>query len=83
MKQRNYLLLFLGATILVGGGISKTERNNKFGFHQLKGDIVNRGSNESHGERILGFQSETAEIYYRNIRIKEFDEIVSTKQFLN
>lgn len=33
-------------------------------------------------EGVLGLQSETAEIYYRNIEIKEFDELVPIEQFL-
>ncbi len=34
------------------------------------------------GEGIIGFQSETAEIYYRDIRIKEFDKFVPADKFL-
>jgi hypothetical protein len=31
---------------------------------------------------VIGLQSETAEIYYRNIEIKEFDEVVPMEKFL-
>ena len=31
---------------------------------------------------IIGFQSETAEIFYRNIEIKEFDKVIPSEAFL-
>ena len=34
-------------------------------------------------EGIIGLQSETAEIFYRNIEIKEFDEIIPIEELLN
>lgn len=56
---------------------------NAYTIHKLNGEIVNMGTNLSVGEGIIGFQSETAEIYYRNIEIKEFDKVVPMKKFLN
>ena len=53
-----------------------------YAIHKLNGDIVNMCYNLSHGAGNFGFQSETAEIYYRNIKIKEFDEIIPAKEFL-
>ncbi len=55
---------------------------DKYTIHKLNGTIVNMGTDLSHSEGIIGFQSETAEIYYRNIRIKEFDEVIPMKEFI-
>jgi len=52
-------------------------------IHKLNGDIVNMAFNLTPSEGIIGFQSETAEIYYRNIKIKEFDEVIPMEVFLN
>lgn len=54
----------------------------KYAIYKLNGDVVNVAYNLSPGEGTLGFQSETAEIYYQNIEIKEFDEIVPIEKFL-
>ncbi|MGQ1909151.1 3-keto-disaccharide hydrolase [Marinifilum sp. RC60d5] len=54
----------------------------QYAIYKLNGDVVNVAYNLSPGEGILGFQSETAEIYYQNIEIKEFDEIVPIEKFL-
>lgn len=51
-------------------------------IHKLNGVIVNVGTNLSHSEGIIGFQSETAEIFYRNIEIKEFDEVIPMEKFI-
>lgn len=55
---------------------------NQYTIHKLNGDIINMAFNLNPGEGIIGFQSETAEIYYRNIKIKEFDEIIPMKAFI-
>lgn len=55
---------------------------DEYAIHKLNGDIVNMCTNLSHGEGNFGFQSETAEIYYRNIQIKEFTESVPVEEFL-
>ncbi|WP_282165538.1 3-keto-disaccharide hydrolase [Cellulophaga baltica] len=52
-------------------------------IHKLNGVIVNMGTDLSVSEGIIGFQSETAEIYYKNIKIKEFDEIIPMENFLD
>lgn len=51
-------------------------------IHKLNGDIVNMAFNLKPSEGIIGFQSETAEIYYKNIEIKEFDEVVPMEAFM-
>lgn len=51
-------------------------------IHKLNGEIVNVATDLSQGEGNFGFQSETAEIYYRNIRIKEFESVVPMKEFM-
>jgi len=55
---------------------------DKYTIHKLNGVIVNMGTELSVSEGIIGFQSETAEIYYKNIKIKEFDEVVPMEEFL-
>jgi len=55
---------------------------DKYTIHKLNGVIVNMGTNLSHSEGMIDFQSETAEKYYRNIEIKEFDEIVPMEKFI-
>ncbi|WP_319501878.1 DUF1080 domain-containing protein [uncultured Draconibacterium sp.] len=55
---------------------------DKYTIHKLNGVIVNMGTNLSHSEGMIGFQSETAEIFYRNIEIKEFDEIIPIEEFV-
>ena len=54
-----------------------------YAIHKLNGDVVNMATNLQPSEGVIGFQSETAEIYYRNIQIKEFDETPPMEQFLN
>lgn len=55
---------------------------DQYAIHKLNGEIVNVALDLTPREGIFGFQSETAEIYYRNIRIKEFDEIIPVEEFL-
>ena len=54
---------------------------DQYAIHKLNGEVVNMAFNLSPGEGILGFQSETAEIFYRNIMIKAFDEIIPAEEF--
>ena len=56
---------------------------DQYAIHKLNGEIVNMASDLTPAEGIIGLQSETAEIFYRNIEIKEFDEIVPIEVFLN
>ena len=56
---------------------------DKYVIHKLNGTIVNMASDLSVGEGKIGLQSETAEIFYRDIKIKEFDEIVPMEMFLD
>lgn len=55
---------------------------DQYAIHKLNGDIVNMAFNLNPKEGIIGFQSETAEIYYRNIEIKEFNKIIPIEQFI-
>lgn len=55
---------------------------DKYAIHKLNGDVVNMAFNLSPGEGIIGFQAETAEIFYRNIEIREFEEIIPSEKFL-
>ena len=54
----------------------------EYAIHKLNGDIVNMAFNLKPSSGVFGFQSETAEIFYKNIEIKEFDEIVPADVFL-
>lgn len=56
--------------------------SGEYVIHKLNGDVVNMIFNPAPGKGILGFQSETAEIFYRNIEIKEFKESVPADVFL-
>lgn len=56
---------------------------DKYAIHKLNGEIVNMATNLSVSEGKIGLQSETAEILYRNIRIKTFEEDVPLETFLN
>ena len=67
------------------GGWNKCEvivMGNKYAIHKLNGEIVNMATNLSVDSGKIGLQSETAEIYYRNIRIKEFKEDIPIEKFL-
>eukprot|EP00903_Cladosiphon_okamuranus_P004090 g4088.t1 len=55
----------------------------EYAIHKLNGEVVNMAFNLDPGSGIIGFQSETAEIYYRNIEIREFDETVPASSFLD
>ena len=55
---------------------------NEYTIHKLNGQIVNVATNLSHSEGIIGLQAETAEVYYRNIKIKEFTESVPIQTFI-
>ena len=57
--------------------------DDKYAIHKLNGKIVNMATDLSVGEGIIGFQSETAEIYYKNILIKEFEDFVPIEKFLD
>lgn len=55
---------------------------DKYAIHKLNGKIVNVGTSLNVSEGRLGLQSETAEIFYRNIRIKELNQDVPIEEFL-
>lgn len=54
----------------------------EYSIHKLNGEVVNVAFNLKPSAGIIGFQSETAEIFYRNIEIKEFEESIPMKAFL-
>ncbi|MCG8700623.1 MAG: DUF1080 domain-containing protein [Bacteroidales bacterium] len=55
---------------------------DKYAIHKLNGVIVNMATELSHSEGKIGLQSETAEVFYRNISIKEFDKDIPIEEFL-
>lgn len=54
----------------------------KFAIHKLNGAVVNVGTDISFESGIIGLQAETAEVYYRNIRILEFKEDLPIEEFI-
>ncbi|WNJ18442.1 DUF1080 domain-containing protein [Pontibacter sp. G13] len=56
--------------------------DSTYSIHILNGEIVNMATELSHGSGIIGLQSETAEIFYRNIKIQEYPEFIPAKAFL-
>lgn len=55
---------------------------SEYAIYKLNGEVVNMIFNLKPEKGILGLQSETAEILYRNIQIKEFTESVPAETFL-
>lgn len=55
---------------------------NKYAIHKLNGQVVNFATDLGESSGPIGLQSETAEIFYRNIEIKEFDEFIPFEKFL-
>jgi hypothetical protein len=55
---------------------------NQYAIHKLNGEIINIATDLSVSEGVIGLQSETAEIFYRKIEIKEFDEIIPMEKFV-
>lgn len=55
---------------------------DQYAIHKLNGEVVNMAFNLVPSEGIIGLQAETAEIFYRNIEIKEFDAIIPSETFL-
>lgn len=54
----------------------------EYAIHKLNGEIVNMITNLPLSEGKIGFQSETGEIYYKNIMIKELSESIPAVKFL-
>jgi len=70
----------------VNGGWNKCEiivMGNHYAIHKLNGEIINIATDLSVGEGIIGFQSETAEIYYKNIELKKFNEVIPIESYLD
>lgn len=55
---------------------------DKYAIHKLNGMIVNIGTNLSKDRGLFGFQSETAEVFYRNIRVKELKKFIPMEEIL-
>ncbi len=55
---------------------------DKYAIHKLNGEIVNVLTNLPLSEGKLGLQAETGEVYYRNIKIKEFKEFIPMDEFI-
>ena len=55
---------------------------DKYAIHKLNGKVVNIGVNLGIEKGKIGLQSETGEIFYKNIRILELDKDVPMEEFL-
>ena len=55
---------------------------DKYSIHKLNGEIVNIGTKLGIKKGKIGLQSETGEIFYRNISILEFDEDIPMSEFI-
>ncbi len=55
---------------------------SKYAIHKLNGKVVNYATNLTLEEGIIGLQSETGEIFYRNIMIKELNTDIPAEEFL-
>lgn len=68
-----------------GGGWNKVEiivMGDDYVIHKLNGDVVNMITRLTVGQGFIGIQAESAEILFRNIRIKEFREPLPADIFL-
>ena len=55
---------------------------NDFAIQKVNGEVVNIITDLAHESGPLALQAETAEIFYRNIEIKEFKEALEMESFL-
>jgi len=55
---------------------------HEYAIHKLNGVVVNLATDLNPGAGLIGLQSETGEIYYRNIEIKEISEAIPMEAFL-
>lgn len=55
---------------------------NDYAIQKLNGEVVNVITDLAHDSGPLALQAETAEIFYRNIEIKEFEEALPMEAFL-
>lgn len=53
-----------------------------YAIHKINGKVVNYATSLSQDSGPVSLQAETAEIFYRNVRIKEFSEAIPAEQFL-
>ena len=56
---------------------------NEYAIHKLNGEVVNVATNLENGEGPIALEAETGEIFWRNIKIKEWDQTIPINQFLN
>lgn len=55
---------------------------NEYAIHKLNGKLANMATNLEPSEGPIAFEAETGEIFWRNIRIKEFEESIPMSEFL-
>jgi len=67
------------------GGWNRCEiiaMSDKYAIHKLNGKVVHYMTDMSVSKGIIGFQAETAELFYRNMRIRKFEEDLPIERFL-
>ena len=55
---------------------------DEYSIHKLNGELVNMATELPIGKGRIGFQAETAEIFYRNIEIMEIEKSIPINEFL-
>jgi hypothetical protein len=55
---------------------------NQYALHKLNGKIINMATELPSSKGPIAIESETAEVYWRNIRIKEFAQSIPMESFL-
>ena len=55
---------------------------DEYSIHKLNGQVVNVITNLAHKEGTIGLQAETANFFYRNVKIMEFEESIQIEKFL-
>ena len=55
---------------------------DEYAIHLLNGKLANMATNLEPNEGPIAFEAETGEIFWRNIRIKEYDDVVPMEKFI-
>ncbi len=55
---------------------------NEYAIHLLNGELANMATNLEPSDGPIAFEAETGEIFWRNIRVKEFKKIIPMNEFI-
>ncbi len=84
-KKGEHLALATSTTEGPGGGWNQCEiisMGAEYVIYKVNGKVVNMATGIEPGAGIIGLQSETGEIYYRNIEIKELEKSEPMETYL-